>query len=70
MLRLKLETICLDVKGFFAQNRRDIPNILNTCNWTGTQIHLVPKKTLNHSVKYVNLSKLLSICLRANRLWI
>ena len=37
---------------------------ISDCNWTGTQNHLVRKRTVNH------LAKLLSVCLRPRWFWV
>ena len=41
---------CLNVKEFFARNRRDMQN-LEDYNGTRTHNHLVRKQTLNHLAK-------------------
>ena len=38
---------CLNVKELLARSRREIWR-WSDCNWTGTQNHLVLKRTLNH----------------------
>ena len=41
---------CLNVKELLARSRREIWS-WSDCNWTRTQNHLVPKRTLNHLAK-------------------
>ena len=54
---------CLNVKGFFTQNRRKIWK-LNDCNCTRNHNHLVCKSTLNYLAKLAKwLSWVVNTCL-------
>ena len=44
---------CLNVKELLSRSRCKIWG-LSDCNWTGTQNHLVHKRTLNHLAKLAN----------------
>ena len=54
---------CVIIKEVSAQNRHDICK-LRDCNETGTNDHIVYKRTLNYLAKLANLTKWLSVGLQ------